>query len=140
MSVITAAASGLRGACFIVCMSRMNVRVRQKAYKSILSQEVAYFDQTKTGDLTSRLSSDTVKMSESVSLNLNVFFRSLVQAAGVFALMFVLHWQLTVVTFLAVPLVVLVSKVYGNYYRHLTKLVQDAQAEANVSAEEVIGA
>lgn len=35
-----------------------------------------FFDTTKTGDLTSRLSADTTKVGDQVSLNVNFFLRS----------------------------------------------------------------
>lgn len=56
-------------------MAKMNIRIRTATYAAILRQDISFFDQSPTGDLTSRLSSDTTKMSESISLNLNVFFR-----------------------------------------------------------------
>jgi len=47
---------------------------------ALLSQEIGFFDVTKTGDITSRLSSDTTLVGDQVMLNVNVFLRSLVQA------------------------------------------------------------
>ena len=44
--------------------------------------------------------------------------------------MFTLQWRLTIVTFMAVPLIIAASKVYGDYYKKLTTLVQDAQVRA----------
>ena len=55
---------------------------------SLLSQDIGFFDVTKTGDITSRLSSDTTLVGDQVSLNVNVFLRSLVQAIGVLLFMF----------------------------------------------------
>ncbi len=58
-----------------------------------------------------------------VSLNLNVLVRSLTQASVVLAFMFGSSWRLTVVTFILIPFVMLISKVYGAYYRKLSKKV-----------------
>ena len=49
VSVITSVASGLRGSCFLVAMARLNVRIRDRAYRAILRQEIAFFDDNKTG-------------------------------------------------------------------------------------------
>lgn len=46
-----------------------------------------------------------------VCLNLNVMMRSLTQAAMVLAFMFAASWRLTVVTFILVPVVIMISKV-----------------------------
>ena len=56
----------------------------------------------KTGDTTSRLSSDTTLVGDQVSLNVNVFLRSLVQAIGVLIFVGILWWRLTLVVFISV--------------------------------------
>ena len=56
----------------------------------------------KTGDTTSRLSSDTTLVGDQVSLNVNVFLRSLVQAIGVLIFVGILLWRLTLVAFISV--------------------------------------
>lgn len=55
--------------------ARVNVRVRQLLYDSLVSQEVGFFDCTKTGDLVSRLASDCTKVGDQVTLNVNIFLR-----------------------------------------------------------------
>ncbi|KAJ1471075.1 P-loop containing nucleoside triphosphate hydrolase protein [Baffinella frigidus] len=139
VSLASAVASGIRGTCFLIIMVKMNVRLRDKVYSAILCQEMDFFDATKTGDLSSRLSADCNKMSDQIGLNINVFLRSVVQAIGLLCFMVYSQWQLTVVTFLSVPLVTVVSRVYGSYYRTIAESVQDQQAACNAAAEEIIG-
>ena len=56
-------------------------------------------------------------MSDQICLNLNVGLRSLTQAAMVLVFMFKASWRLTIITFILIPLIILVCKVYGAYYR-----------------------
>ncbi|KAL6776308.1 hypothetical protein ACKKBG_A20615 [Auxenochlorella protothecoides x Auxenochlorella symbiontica] len=133
-----AAATGLRGGLFTVAMTRLNVRLRAALFASLLAQEAGFYDATRTGDITSRLSADTTTVSDQVCLNLNIMLRSLTQAAVVLAFMFDASWRLTVVTFVMVPLVLAICKVYGSYYRKLSKRVQSELAEANSVAEEAL--
>ena len=91
---------------------------------ALLSQDIGFFDTTRTGDITSRLSSDTTLVGDQVTLNVNVFLRSLVQAIGVLAFMFIVSWQLSMLAFISVPVITVLSKWYGNYVRSLTKLMQ----------------
>ena len=130
--------TGFRGGLFTLSMCRLNVRLRKRLFKSLLYQDVGFFDLNKTGELSSRLSSDTSTVSDQISLNLNVMLRSSMQAAMVLAFMFHSSWRLTVVTFVIVPLVVAVSKVYGSYYRKMAKKVQAELAQANGCAEEAL--
>lgn len=53
----------------------------------------------------------------------------------ILAFMFWASWRLTTVTFIIVPTTILVSKVYGSYYRKLAKATQDELAGANTVAE-----
>jgi ATP-binding cassette subfamily B (MDR/TAP) protein 9 len=91
---------------------------------SLLSQDIGFFDTTKTGDITSRLSSDTTLVGDQVTLNVNVFLRSFVQAVGVLIFMFLISWQLSLLAFISVPAITVLSKWYGQFVRSLTKLMQ----------------
>lgn len=86
--------------------------------------DIGFFDTTKTGDITSRLSSDTTLVGDQVTLNVNVFLRSLVQAIGVLIFMFFVSWQLSILAFISVPAITVLSKWYGGFVRSLTKVMQ----------------
>ena len=130
-AIITALFTAIRGSVFTLAMARLNMRVRMELFASLLQQELAFFDITKTGKITSRLNADTTKMADQISLNLNVFLRSVVQAILVLVFMFHINLELSFVTFVSVPIIVFISKVYGQYWRQLTKSTQKKLAEAN---------
>uniref|UniRef100_A0A6S8M2Q5 ATP-binding cassette transporter n=1 Tax=Dunaliella tertiolecta TaxID=3047 RepID=A0A6S8M2Q5_DUNTE len=130
--------SGSRGGLFTVAMSKLNVRIRQTLFAALVNMEVAFFDVSKTGEITSRLSSDTSTVSDQVCLNLNVLLRAATQAAMVLGFMFSASWRLTVITFILVPCVMFISKVYGRYFASLAKNVQSELAAANSVADEVL--
>ena len=133
-----AAATGVRGGLFTVAMTRLNVRLRRRLFSSLLRQDAGFFDVTKTGEITSRLAADTTTVSDQICLNLNVALRSATQAVMVLGFMFTASWRLTVVTFVIIPCVIALSKVYGNYYRRMSKKVQSELAAANSVAEEAL--
>ena len=130
-SVLCGVFSGLRGSIFTVVGGRVNVRLRTRLMDSLLAQDIGFFDVTKTGDITSRLSSDTTLVGDQVTLNVNVFLRSLVQVIGVLLFMFVLSWQLSLLAFISVPVITALSKIYGEYVRKLTKLMQKKLADGS---------
>lgn len=102
--------SGLRGSMFTFLGGRVNGRLRRNLMDSLLAQEIGFFDVTKTGDLTSRLCSDTTSVGDQVTYNVNVFLRSFVQAVGVLILMFSMSWQLTLVASITIPLNTILAK------------------------------
>ena len=138
ISLAASIAAGFRGGIFTFVMARFNIRINNHLFGSLLKQEIGFFDNTKTGDIISRLTSDTTKMSDEVSLNVNVFLRNVIKGIGICVFMFKLSWRLSVLTFIAIPIIVFVSEVYGKYYRRLSKAVQDAVSSANQIAAEVM--
>ena len=89
------------------------VRLRDKLFRALVAQEIGYFDSNSTGELTSRLASDTTAVGDQVALNVNVFLRSLISAVGALAFMFVLSWRLSVLAFCTVPPTIFISNFYG---------------------------
>ncbi|KAJ6651117.1 hypothetical protein lerEdw1_000793 [Lerista edwardsae] len=133
-------AAGIRGGVFTLVFARLNIRLRNNLFRSLVVQEMSFFDENRTGNIISRLTSDTTLVSDLVSQNINVFLRSTVKATGVVVFMFTLSWQLSLVTFMGFPIIMMVSNLYGKYYKKLSKEVQNALAKANSSAEETISA
>ncbi|XP_059974419.1 ABC-type oligopeptide transporter ABCB9 isoform X3 [Mesoplodon densirostris] len=124
----------------VLAIGRLNVRLRNRLFRSLVSQETSFFDENRTGDLISRLTSDTTMVSDLVSQNINIFLRNTVKVTGVVVFMFSLSWQLSLVTFMGFPIIMMVSDIYGKYYKRLSKEVQNALARASSTAEETISA
>ncbi|XP_013963408.1 ABC-type oligopeptide transporter ABCB9 isoform X3 [Canis lupus baileyi] len=133
-------AAGIRGGIFTLIFARLNIRLRNRLFRSLVSQEMSFFDENRTGDLISRLTSDTTMVSDLVSQNINIFLRNTVKVTGVVVFMFSLSWQLSLVTFMGFPIIMMVSDIYGKYYKRLSKEVQNALARASSTAEETISA
>ncbi|KAM9102396.1 ABC-type oligopeptide transporter ABCB9 isoform 5-T9 [Sarcophilus harrisii] len=133
-------AAGIRGGIFTLVFARLNIRLRNCLFRSLVSQETSFFDENRTGDLISRLTSDTTMVSDLVSQNINIFLRNTVKVTGVVVFMFSLSWQLSLVTFMGFPIIMMVSDIYGKYYKRLSKEVQNALARASNTAEETISA
>ena len=75
ITIVSAVTALLRASVLIVANGRLHINIRQALFKSLLRQEIGFFDKTETGDLTSRLTSDTTKLSDQIALNLNIFLR-----------------------------------------------------------------
>ncbi|CAL8347627.1 unnamed protein product [Lota lota] len=138
LALASSVAIGVRGGVFSLTLARLNLRLRNMLFRSLVRQEIGFFDANHTGDITSRLTSDTTQVSDLVSINVNIFLRSVIKGAGYLIFMFGLSWKLSLVTLMGFPFIAVVSKVYGDYYKRLTKEVQTALAEANKVAEEVV--
>uniref|UniRef100_A0A8C5WDY2 Uncharacterized protein n=1 Tax=Leptobrachium leishanense TaxID=445787 RepID=A0A8C5WDY2_9ANUR len=75
MTVITISSAVSEFLCdciYNVTMSRVHTRTQGQVLKSVLKQEIAFFDFESTGDVTSRITTDITAMSESLSSNLSL--------------------------------------------------------------------
>ncbi len=78
-ALIAAYSAGCRGASFRMIGAKVDRRLRNDLFDKIMSQEVGFFDLTKTGDLTSRLTQDVSKVTEQIQMNVNIFTRTIFQ-------------------------------------------------------------
>lgn len=93
-----------------------------------------------TGELSSRLNSDTAEMSNDLTWVLRFTIEASVRLSGIVAYMLVRSSKLAAVALSLTPLVALVSRVYGKWMGKNAEAVQAALAEASGTAQEVLGA
>ncbi|KAM6183786.1 antigen peptide transporter 2 [Erethizon dorsatum] len=138
-SVGSSLSGGCRGGLFTFVMSRINLRIRKKLFSSLLRQDLGFFQETKTGELHSRLSSDTTHMSNWLPANANIILRSLVKVVGLYGFMFSVSPRLTFLALLDLPVMLAAEKVYNTRRQALLLEIQDAVAKAGQVVREAVG-
>ncbi|KAI6195376.1 Antigen peptide transporter 2 [Aphelenchoides besseyi] len=138
LTAVSTIFGGFRGGTFTYATALVNRSLRRDLFRSILKQEIAFFDVAQTGEVISRLSSDCQTVSSTISTNINIFMRNSVMLIGSLVFMAVLSWRLTLITFIAIPPIGFVTKVYGDYFDKISEQTQTTVAEANRAAEEVV--
>lgn len=137
---LQALTSSLRYMFFTRSGERVVARLRKDLYASILKQEVAFFDERKTGELTSRLASDTSVLQNAVSVNVSMGLRNIATALGALILIWVISWRLTLVMLAVVPPIAFGAVIYGRRLRALAREVQDSLGKASdVAVESISG-
>ena len=68
-------AIGLRAYLFTIAGEHVVTNLRNDLFSRIVSQELAFFDENKTGELTSRLASDTQVLQNAVGVNISMGLR-----------------------------------------------------------------
>ena len=126
-----AIASFFRSWAFTLAGQRLVARVRTILFESIVSQEVAFFDVTRTGELTNRLASDTQVIQNACTVNLSMLARYTVQIFGSIAIMLGVSWRLTLVLLSVVPAVAIGAVAYGRKVKVIRKEFQDRLADAS---------
>uniref|UniRef100_A0A8C6TM16 Transporter associated with antigen processing, subunit type t, teleost specific n=1 Tax=Neogobius melanostomus TaxID=47308 RepID=A0A8C6TM16_9GOBI len=129
VSLGSAVFSGARGGLFMFSLARLNKRLKHLLFHSLLQQEIHFFDENNPGKLSSRLHSDVDRMGRTVALNANALARSTFKTCLMLALMVQLSWELTVLTFLEMPLLALVQNKYTTLSTELKEQIQAHQAQ-----------
>lgn len=135
---ISMVAGNIRYFLFTLSGERIVLKLREQLYRNILKQEVAFFDFNRTGELMSRLSSDSVTLQNTVSVNISQGLRNLAQVIGGFAFMFYTSWKLSGALLIIIPPVAGMAYFFGRKIRSLSKTFQTSLADSSIVAEETI--
>lgn len=138
IAFVQGVAVALRALLFSIAGERIVARLREQLFASILSQEIGFFDESRTGELTNRLASDTTVLQSAVSVNISMGLRSVAQVVGGIGFLLWTSPVLTVLMLAIVPAVAVGAVLYGRRIRKLSKEVQDALAASSEVAEEAI--
>ena len=138
ISLVAAVASALRFSLFTTAGERVVARLRSDLFARLMEQDVAFFDEKKTGELTNRLASDTTILQNTVSVNISMGLRFVVTIVGGIGCLFYTSWRLTLLMLAVVPPIALGAVTYGRRVRKLSRDVQDALAGSSEVAEEAL--
>ena len=117
---------------------RVVTGLRRDLFTRLLSLSPEFFTERTTGELTSRLSSDVVRLQGVLSYQFSELLRQILYLFGALALLTLMHRQLTFTTLAVAPAVVLLAMLFGRRLRRSSTEVQDRIADANDVAEEAI--
>jgi subfamily B ATP-binding cassette protein MsbA len=117
---------------------RIIAGIRVDLFTHLLTLSPDFFTERTTGELTSRLTSDVVRLQGVLSYQLSELLRQVLYLFGSLVLLTLMHSQLTITTLAVAPAIVLFGVVFGRRLRRSSTEVQDQVAEANTVAEESI--
>lgn len=132
-------ASFFRAWLYTLAGQSLVARLRRNLFDHMISQEVAFFDLNRTGELMNRLSSDCQVVQNALSVNISMLVRYVVQILGSVIIMLITSPRLGGVLLAVIPLVAIGAQKYGAYVRDQQKIFQDELAKSASSAEETIG-
>ncbi len=95
--------------------------MRVQVYEHLQRQPIAFFTRTQTGALISRINSDVLGAQSAFTGTLSSVFSNVVSVVLVLAVMFVLSWQITLVSLALLPVFVLPARIFGRKLQGLTR-------------------
>ncbi|KAL1196719.1 ABC transporter B family member 11 [Cardamine amara subsp. amara] len=136
----TLGAAFLQVACWMITGERQAARIRSTYLKTILRQDVGFFDvETNTGEVVGRMSGDTVLIQDAMGEKVGKFIQLVSTFVGGFVLAFTQGWLLTLVMLTSIPLLAMAGAAMALIVTRATSRGQAAYAKAANVVEQTIG-
>ncbi len=114
--------------------------LRASTYAHLMTLPVRFFDSRKTGEITSRLTSDVTVVQTTVSASLASALSQGITLIGGVAMLLLTSVRLSATVLVFLPFAIVAARIFGTKLRRISTLFQDRVAEANAGAEESISA
>jgi ATP-binding cassette subfamily B protein len=119
---------------------RVTTDLRNAVYSHVLRQSPEFFESTQTGEVLSRLTTDTTLVQTVVGSSLSMGLRNAVMGIGALIMLVWTNPYVMTQVLLILLLVVLPSMWFGRRVRKLSRASQDRVADASAIAAEVLNA
>ncbi|MFT5726767.1 MAG: ABC-type multidrug transport system fused ATPase/permease subunit [Desulforhopalus sp.] len=129
-------ATALRYYLFTLAGERTVKRIRSRLFDALLEQEIGFFDDQKTGDLMSRINSDSTVLQNTLSVNISMILRNLTAAVGGLVFLFYTSWKLAIILLIILPPLALLAARFGGKVRKTSHTVQESLGNASGIADE----
>ncbi|CAG7873565.1 unnamed protein product [Brassica rapa] len=140
LGIGTFAAAFLQLSGWMISGERQAARIRSMYLKTILRQDIAFFDvDTNTGEVVGRMSGDTVLIQDAMGEKVGKAIQLLATFVGGFVIAFIRGWLLTLVMLSSIPLLVMAGAGLAIVIARTASRGQTAYAKAAVVVEQTIG-
>ncbi len=112
--------------------------LRKSLYDKIITLPIVFFEKNRSGELVSRVTSDTEKLYGAFSVTLAEFIRQIIMLIGCIIFLGYTSLKLTLIMVSTFPVVVIAAMFFGRYIRKLSKEKQAALAESNIILNETV--
>tara|TARA_R110002074_G_scaffold49712_1_gene126840 strand:- start:97099 stop:98784 length:1686 start_codon:yes stop_codon:yes gene_type:complete len=119
---------------------RVVADIRSSVYKHVIKMSPTFFEVTRTGEVLSRLTTDTTLVQTVFGAGMSIALRSLFSVIGCLIMLFVTSPKLTMMIILLVPVVVVPVLLYSRKVRKLSRANQDRIADSSSIAGESLNA
>jgi len=117
---------------------RVVADLRKAVFDHIVTLHPSYFETNRSGEIMSRLTTDTTLLQHIIGTSFSMALRSALMFVGALILLLFTNLKLSLMVLVGVPLVLLPIVLYGRRVRKLSKASQDSIADVGSYAGEII--
>ncbi len=119
---------------------RVTADIRNAVYSHVVQQSPEFFETTKTGEVLSRLTTDTTLIQSVVGTSISMALRNVLLFLGGLVMLFITSPKLSSIIIGLLVLTVLPIVMFGRRVRKLSRDSQDRVADASAMAGEILNA
>jgi ATP-binding cassette, subfamily B, bacterial len=119
---------------------RVTADLRSAVYRHVITQSPQFFETTQTGEVLSRLTTDTTLIQALVGTSISMALRNALLFIGGLVMLFVTSAKLSSIILVMLAAVVLPIVLFGRRVRKLSRDSQDRVADASALAGEILNA
>ncbi|MBV8665086.1 MAG: ATP-binding cassette domain-containing protein, partial [Burkholderiaceae bacterium] len=119
---------------------RVTADIRAAVYSHVVKQSPEFFETTKTGEVLSRLTTDTTLIQTVVGTSISMALRNMLLFAGGMGMMFFTSAKLSAIILVLLLAVVIPIILFGRRVRKLSRASQDKIADSSAMAGEILNA
>ncbi|KAH6777449.1 P-glycoprotein 21 [Perilla frutescens var. frutescens] len=135
------AAAFLQVACWMISGERQAARIRNLYLKTILQQDVAFFDkEVHAGEVIGTMSADTALIQHAMGEKVGKFVQLMASFFGGFMIAFTKGWLLTLVMLSSIPPLMISGGIMSQVVSKMASRGQNAYAAAAIVVDQTIGA
>ncbi|MCL4790821.1 MAG: ATP-binding cassette domain-containing protein [Gammaproteobacteria bacterium] len=119
---------------------RVVADVRSAVYRHVIGMDAMFFEETRTGEVLSRLTADTTLVQSITGTSLSMVLRSMIQLPGALVMLAITNLKLMGLIVILIPAVLLPVITIGRKVRQLSRASQDRIADTSAMASESLDA
>jgi ATP-binding cassette subfamily B protein len=117
---------------------RVSADIRQAVFDHVVGLHPAFFESNRSGDIMSRLTTDTTLLQSIIGSSFSVALRSVISVIGALIMLFITNIKLSMIVLVCVPLTLLPILLLGKRVRALSRKSQESIADVGTYAGEII--
>ncbi|WP_299496922.1 ABC transporter transmembrane domain-containing protein [uncultured Shewanella sp.] len=117
---------------------RVSGDIRKAVFNQIVMLHPSYFEENRSGEMMSRLTTDTVLLQSIIGSSFSMALRSVFMLVGGLTMLLITSFKLTFIVVICVPLILVPMMIFGRKVRTLAASSQDAIADIGTYAGEMI--
>ncbi|TKR81874.1 hypothetical protein L596_015676 [Steinernema carpocapsae] len=138
LGIIVLCISVLQAVCWHLACERQIRRIRNAFLRGVLRQNIAWYDENRSGTLTTQLTDNIDRMKEGMGDKIGVLFQGIGQFCAGFAIAFTYSWKMTLVMMSLIPIIVVLTVIMIIKTSQASRKEAESYGIAGATAEEVL--